>query len=91
MCRSPVLYPGLHLNQRQDGFQYLAGRAWQHFQHLLLHDHFVHDCLEVAQRTDHLLLLLLQPTHLLQRENQLSQPKEHQLIHAEEYHGISQY
>lgn len=65
MCGSPVLYPGLDLDQGQDGFQDLAGRARKHLQHLLLHNHLVHDCLEVAQGADHLLLVLLQPTDLL--------------------------
>lgn len=66
-CRhSPVLYPGFALHEGQNGFQHLAGRAGQHLQHLLLHDHLVHDCLEVTQGTDHLLLLLLQPANLLQ-------------------------
>lgn len=67
-----MLYPRLHLNQRQDGFQHLAGRAGKHLKHLLLHDHFVHDGLEVAQGADHLLLVLLQPADLLRekgREN----------------------
>lgn len=27
----PVLYPGFHLDQRQNGFEYLAGRARKHF------------------------------------------------------------
>lgn len=66
-CHSPVLYPGLDLDERQDSFEHLAGRARKHLQHFLLHNHFVHDCLEVAQGTDHLLLLLLQPADLLKR------------------------
>lgn len=65
-----MLYPGLYLNQRKDGFKHLAGRAWKHLQHLLLHNHFVHDCLEVAQGTDHLLLLLLQPAYLLGKKKE---------------------
>lgn len=60
-----MLYPGLDLDEGQDSFEHLAGRAWKHLQHFLLHNHFVHDCLEVAQGTDHLLLLLLQPADLL--------------------------
>lgn len=64
---SPVLYPGLNLNQRQDGFEHLASRAWKHLQHLFLNDHFVHDCLEVSQGADHVLLVLLQSTNLLEK------------------------
>lgn len=63
-----MLYPRLNLNQRQDGFEHFASRAWKHLQNLLLHDHFVHNCLEVAQGTDHLLLVLLQSTNLLEKK-----------------------
>lgn len=66
---SPVLYPGLDLNQRQNGLKHFAGRAWKHLEHLLLHNHLVHDCLEVAQGTDYVLLVLLQPTNLLEKQS----------------------
>lgn len=64
----PFQNPGVNLYYRHDSLQHCTGRARKHFQNFPVHHHLINYRLEVTQGIDHFLLLLFQPTEILNPE-----------------------